>query len=153
MRISASALLRACLLALLPMTAMAQAPVVVEAETGTLGSSLSIGTLGDVTYITGVNGHGTAVATALRSASPSYNVTFPAAGNYDLYVRIWAGPIGGNDDSFYISSVGFNNQNWGALYNTSIGWIHESRRARLRGRNARRGDTGRHVGVEMGSSN
>jgi endo-1,4-beta-xylanase len=123
MRISASALMRASLLALLPMTAMAQVPVVVEAETGTLGTSLSTGTLNGNTYITGLNG-----TTAPSAADPaslqriaSYSVAFPAAGNYDLYVRIYAGPNNGNDDSFYISSVGFNNQNWGALYNTSSG--------------------------------
>jgi len=123
MRISSRALLRASLLALLPMTAMAQVPVVVEAETGTLGTSLSTGTVSGATYITGVNG--TTPPSAADPASlqriASYNVAFPAAGNYDLYVRIWAGPVGGNDDSFYISSVGFNNQNWGALYNTSSG--------------------------------
>jgi GH35 family endo-1,4-beta-xylanase len=119
MKISASALWRACVLASVPIATFAQAPVVVEAENASvLGSSLSVGTLGDVTYITGVNGT-TPPTTPERVAS--WNVTFPAAGNYDLYVRIWAGPNGGNDDSFYISSVGFNNQNWGALYNTSSG--------------------------------
>jgi endo-1,4-beta-xylanase len=123
MRISSRALLRASLLALLPMTALAQVPVVVEAETGSLGASLSTGTVGDITYITGLNG-----TTPPNAADPaslgriaSYNVAFPAPGNYDLYVRIWVGPTVGNDDSFYISSVGFNNQNWGALYNTSSG--------------------------------
>lgn len=113
------ALVRACLLASVPIATFAQAPVIVEAENANvLGSSLSVGTQGDVTYITGVNGT-TPPTTPERVAS--WNVTFPAAGNYDLYVRIWAGPNGGNDDSFYISSVGFNNQNWGALYNTSTG--------------------------------
>jgi endo-1,4-beta-xylanase len=119
MRKQASALLRACLFASLPMSALAQAPVIVEAEdANVLGTSLSVATLGAVTYITGVNGT-TPPATPERVAS--YEVTFPSAGNYDLYVRIQAGPNGGNDDSFYISSVGFNNQNWGALYNTSSG--------------------------------
>ncbi len=119
MRMSAGALLRAWIFASLPMSALAQAPVIVEAENANvLGASLSIGTLGSVTYITGLNGT-TPPTTPERVAS--YNVTFPSAGNYDLYVRIYAGPNGGNDDSFYISSVGFNNQNWGALYNTSSG--------------------------------
>ena len=121
MKIS-NALLRACLFASVPIATFAQAPVIVEAESGTLGSSLSIGTATDITYITGVND---TVPPSNPAAIPgriaSYNVTFPAAGNYDLYVRIWAGPNGGNDDSFYISSVGFNNQNWGGLYNTSSG--------------------------------
>ncbi len=123
MRMQRSALLRVFLLASLPLTALAQVPVVVEAESGTLGASLSTGTLGGNTYITGLNG--TTPPSAADPASlgriASYNVVFPAAGNYDLYVRIYAGPNSGNDDSFYISSVGFNNQNWGALYNTSSG--------------------------------
>ncbi len=122
MKISAGALMRACLFASVPIATFAQAPVVVEAESGTLGSALSIGTAGDITYITGVNDTvppNNAAAVPGRIAS--YNITFPSAGNYDLYVRILAGPNGGNDDSFYFSSVGFNNQNWGALYNTSSG--------------------------------
>jgi endo-1,4-beta-xylanase len=112
-----SALLRASLLALVPLSAWSQAPVIVEAETGTLGSSLSIGSLGDVTYITGLNG--TTNPTADRVAS--YQVTFPSAGSYDLYVRVRIGPEpGGNDDSFYIPS-GFNSLAWTGLYNTSQG--------------------------------
>jgi len=121
MKISVSALLRACLLASVPIATFAQTPVVVQAEReadAVRGASLSVATLGDVTYITGVNGT-TAPTTPERVAS--WNVTFPAAGNYDLYVRIFVGPNVGNDDSFYISSVGFNNQNWGGLYNTSSG--------------------------------
>jgi GH35 family endo-1,4-beta-xylanase len=111
-----SAFLRACLLASLPLSAWSQAPVIVEAETGTLGSSLSIGSVGDVTYITGLNG--TTTPTADRVAS--YQVTFPSAGNYDLYVRVLVGPVGGSDDSFYIPS-GFNSLAWTGLYNTSQG--------------------------------
>ncbi len=122
MRKQASALLRACLFASLPLTALAQAPVIVEAESGTLGSALSIGTQDGNTYITGLND---TVPPSNPAAVPgriaSYDINFPAAGSYELYVRIYAGPNGGNDDSFYISSVGFNNQNWGALYNTSSG--------------------------------
>jgi endo-1,4-beta-xylanase len=111
-----SAFLRACLLASLPLSAWSQAPVIVEAETGTLGSSLSIGSLNGVSYITGVNN--TAPPTADRVAS--YQVTFPAAGNYDLYVRVLIGPIGGSDDSFYIAN-GFGSLAWTGLYNTSSG--------------------------------
>src|ERR1700741_3262573 len=116
MRIPASALLRACLLASLPVTAMAQAPVIVEAETGTLGSRLSVGTLNGVTYITGLNG--TVNPTADRVAS--YQVTFPSAGNWDLYLRVRLGPEVGNDDSFYIPN-GFNSLNWTGFFNTRKG--------------------------------
>src|SRR5262245_27817023 len=41
MGISRGALLRACLLASVPIAAFSQAPVVVEAESGTLGTSLT----------------------------------------------------------------------------------------------------------------
>jgi endo-1,4-beta-xylanase len=118
MRFSARTLFGVCLLASVPITAMAQAPVIVEAETGTLGVSLSTGTASGVTYITGLNG--TTPPTNLDRVA-TYSVTFPAAGSYALYVRILAGPIGGADDSFYIPS-GFNvTNNWPGLYNTSSG--------------------------------
>jgi endo-1,4-beta-xylanase len=100
----------------------AQVPTIVEAETGTLGSSLTTGTdaSNNVTYIT--------VLPAANTGNPptpdriaTYQVSFPAAGSYALYARILAGPVGGNDDSFYIPA-GFNDStNWTGLYNTSIG--------------------------------
>src|SRR5262245_56050206 len=113
MKKTRSALLRACLLASVPIALMSQAqaqiPIVVEAETGTLGASLSTGTASGFTYITGANG--TTPPTNLDRVA-TYSITFPAPGNYALYVRILAGPIGGNDDSFYIPS-GFNvTNNW-----------------------------------------
>jgi endo-1,4-beta-xylanase len=116
MRISASALLRACLLAPLPLTAFAQTPVIVEAESGTLGASLSTGTLDGVSYVTGPNF--TTTPTADRVAS--YQVTFPAPGDYDLYLRIRIGPENGSDDSFYIAN-GFNSLSWTGPYNTTSG--------------------------------
>jgi len=115
------ALLRACLLASVPIAAFSQAPVVVEAETGTLGASLTTGTdATGVNYITVLPAANTG-ATPTPDRVATWNVTFPAAGNYALYVRILVGPIGGNDDSFYIPS-GFNvTNNWPGLYNTSSG--------------------------------
>ena len=120
MRITRSALLRVCLLASVPIASMAQAPTIVEAESGSLGTSLTTGSAAGVNYIT-------VLPAANASVPPSpdrvatYQVTFPAAGSYALYVRIFVGPIGGADDSFYIPS-GFNNAtNWTGLYNTSSG--------------------------------
>ena len=114
------ALLRACLFASLPAAVLAQAPpVIVEAETGALGSSLTTATAGGVTYVTTTENGTTPPTTPPRIAT--WQITFPAAGNYDLYARIQAGPNSGNDDSFYIPS-GFNNTtNWTGLYNTSTG--------------------------------
>src|SRR4051812_42236991 len=122
MNISRGALLRACLLVSVPLAAFSQAPVIVEAETGTLGSSLTTGTdtAAGVNYIT-VLPAANSPSTPSPDRVATWDVTFPAAGNYALYVRILAGPIGGNDDSFYIPS-GFNvTNNWPGLYNTSSG--------------------------------
>jgi len=115
-----SALLRACLLASVPITTFAQIPVIVEAETGSLGSSLTVATdsAAAVTYITTTEN---SAVTPTPARTATYSVTFPAPGSYALYVRILTGPVGGNDDSFYIPS-GFNNTtNWTGLYNTSTG--------------------------------
>src|SRR5439155_1238544 len=120
MKIFRSALLRACLLASLSAAALAQTqPVIVEAESGVLGASLTIpAPSGGITYITTTE-NATVTPTPARTAT--WQVTFPAAGNYDLYVHILVGPNTGNDDSFYIPS-GFNNTtNWTGLYNTSTG--------------------------------
>src|SRR5262245_25478114 len=100
-----SALLRACLLASVPVAALAQVPVVVEAESGTLGANLTTGTdtAAGVSYITvlpAANSPNT--PTADRVAT--YTVNFPAPGSYALYVRILTGPNTGNDDSFYIGN-------------------------------------------------
>jgi endo-1,4-beta-xylanase len=116
-----SALLRACLFASVPIVTFAQSPVIVEAESQpeTRGASLTTATdTGGVTYITTTE-NSPATPTPARTAT--WRVDFPAAGSYALYVRIYVGPIGGADDSFYIPS-GFNNStNWTGLYNTSTG--------------------------------
>ena len=105
MRTSGSALLRACLIAAVPFGAFAQTqPVVVEAESGTLGASLTTVTSGGVTFITTTE-NSVVIPTPARTAT--YSVTFPAAGNYELYARILIGPVGGSDDSFYVGN-GFN---------------------------------------------
>jgi endo-1,4-beta-xylanase len=120
MKILRGALLRACLIASLPAAALAQTqPVTVEAESGVLGSSLTTATAAGVTYITTTENGTAPPITPTRVAT--WQVTFPAAGSYDLYARIQVGPNVGADDSFYIPS-GFNNAtNWTGLYNTSSG--------------------------------
>jgi endo-1,4-beta-xylanase len=101
--------------------APAQAPTIVEAESGSLGASLTTGSdAAGVNYIT-VLPAANSGATPTPDRVATYQVTFPAAGSYALYVRILAGPIGGSDDSFYIPG-GFNNStSWPGLYNTSSG--------------------------------
>ena len=123
MRISAGALLRALVFACLPLTAIAQnEPVVVEAESGTLGANLTTGTdsAAAASYIT-VLPAANSGATPTPDRTATYQVTFPAAGTYALYVRILAGPNTGNDDSFYVPT-GFNTTtSWSGAYNTSSG--------------------------------
>src|SRR5688572_21668556 len=101
-RLKKGELLLACLISSAPMISLAQtAPVVVEAESGSLGASLTTGTIGADTYIT---------TTVSRTTPPSlpfiatYSVTFPAAGDWELYARIQVGPLTFNDDSFYFGN-------------------------------------------------
>src|SRR6187402_1327147 len=102
MRVSRSALLRACLLASIPIASFAQTePVIVEAESGTLGASLSTGVSGTTTYVFGASNRTTPPSVPFIG---TYSVTFPAGGNWELYARIQVGPNGANDDSFYFGN-------------------------------------------------
>jgi endo-1,4-beta-xylanase len=113
------ALLCAGLLASVPHAAFAQAPIIVEAENGTLGASLTVAAdASGATYIT-TSENSAVNPTPARTAT--YVVTFPAPGSYALYVRIYVGPIGGNDDSFYIPNRFNTTTSWAAPYNTSTG--------------------------------
>ena len=83
MKFSTGALLRACLFASLPAAALAQTPpvqqpTIVEAESGSLGSSLTTTAAGGVTYITTTE-NGTAPPTTPPRIA-TWQVTFPAAG-------------------------------------------------------------------------
>src|SRR5262245_31767157 len=70
-----------------------------EAESGTLGSNLSVNS-GTPTYITAlIDGGGENPTNSTRVAS--YTLTFPAAGTYELYGRVRVGAGGANDDSFF----------------------------------------------------
>lgn len=113
------AVLCAGLLACVPIATYAQVPVIVEAETGTLGASLTTATdTGGVTYITTIEN---SAATPTPARTATYQVSFPAAGSYALYVRIWVGPNTGNDDSFYVPNDFNTTTSWAAPYNTSSG--------------------------------
>lgn len=118
----ASALLRACILSAASFAAWAQtAPVIFEAESGTLGANLAVATLDGAAYVT---------TTVNRTTPPTaphigtYTVMFPAAGNYELYARFYVGPGGGTDDSWYFGQ-GFgektpeNGTQW-ALWNEPV---------------------------------
>ncbi|WP_164891091.1 endo-1,4-beta-xylanase [Botryobacter ruber] len=85
--------------------ALAQtAPVIVQAESGTRTTDtvLDLRTGGGVTYLT-PTANFASPATAPQTASriATYSVTFPAAGTYQLYVRVLVGAGAADDDSFF----------------------------------------------------
>lgn len=82
----------------------ANEPVIIQAESGVLGSNFTIGNSGGSGYIeTLASSTGTAPDSASQVAS--YTVTFPAAGTYELYARLRVGAGGANDDSFFYASA------------------------------------------------
>ena len=75
----------------------------------TLGADFApqgdINALGGVYLAAGSNGTGGSPGTVARVAS--YEVDFPEAGTYDLYVRAYCGPnVGGDDSMFYGNGFG-----------------------------------------------
>ena len=75
-------------------------PVIVQAESGTLGADFSSLNNAGVQYVTVVSdGSGDNPVSDARVVT--YNITFPAAGTYDLYMRVRVGPAGGSDDSYF----------------------------------------------------
>lgn len=110
MRICASAFCRAFLLVFVPLSAVAQTePIVIEAESGTIGSVYSTGTLDGATYVTIINDSPGFGPPQTADGAMTYTVTFPSAGNYELYARFRVGPQGGSDDSFFVGN-GFGDQ-------------------------------------------
>jgi endo-1,4-beta-xylanase len=76
-------------------------PVVVEAESGQLGSSFNVTVDGEVTSITTTSGHINQTSPGDSSRMATYQVTFKYPGYYYLYVRLRVGPGGFDDDSFF----------------------------------------------------
>lgn len=75
-------------------------PVIVEAESGEVGSDYSI-LQEDSTKYVAIQTNSTAYNPGSRARMISYKVTFPDTGTYDLFVRLRVGPNGFNDDSFF----------------------------------------------------
>ncbi|MEJ2545097.1 MAG: hypothetical protein P8Y99_13605, partial [Calditrichaceae bacterium] len=76
-------------------------PVIVEAESGQLGSSFNVTVDGEVTSITTTSGHISTTSPGDSSRMATYQVTFKYPGYYYLYVRLRVGPGGFDDDSFF----------------------------------------------------
>ena len=75
-------------------------PIIIEAESGTVGADFSTLNDGGVDYVT--------IQTNLAGDSPgsadrviSYSVTFPEAGTYALFGRLRVGPSTYDDDSYF----------------------------------------------------
>ncbi len=75
--------------------------VIVEAESGMLGSNYSILQDGSVTYITPESNYTGLTGPGDTSRVATYQVTFPDSGYYNLFARLRVGPNGYNDDSFF----------------------------------------------------
>jgi endo-1,4-beta-xylanase len=111
--------LLSALLVLLGCSVYAQdLPVVVQAESGTLGSDIrTVDTLGARAVIT--------KADLINSLNPgsanrviTFQVTFPDSGTYDLYARVLVGPGAFSDDSYFYAN-GFGSKN----VTTDADWI------------------------------
>jgi endo-1,4-beta-xylanase len=99
MKLSRCELVLAGLLTSIPIVSLAQTePVIIEAESGTLGANIATAVDGSVTFVT---------TTVNRTTPPTaehigtYQVTFPASGSWELYARYSVGTDGPNDDSWY----------------------------------------------------
>ena len=85
-------------------------PVVVEAESASIGSNYAVLTDGDVSYVApNANYTGSSYPEGAESVV-TFQVTFQSAGTYQLFIRMRVGANGFNDDS-YFSAKGFGDKN------------------------------------------
>ncbi|EDY84439.1 Glycosyl hydrolase family 10 protein [Verrucomicrobiia bacterium DG1235] len=74
--------------------------MIVEAEDAVTGAEMSSASEGGVEFLTATSdGAGNSPGSEARTAR--FSVTFPEAGIYQLYVRLYVGPESGSDDSFF----------------------------------------------------
>lgn len=78
-------------------------PVIIEAESGDIGSDFSSKLDNGVTYVT-ITTNGTEQFPGTTNRVISYNITFSEPGNYALFARILVGSGSGDDDSFFYGS-------------------------------------------------
>ena len=81
-------------------------PVIIEAESGTVGSAFAVETDGDLGFVTTNVNYAGQSSPGDTSRLLTYRITFPDTGNYHLYARIRVGSGGFDDDSFF-SALGF----------------------------------------------
>ena len=85
-------------------------PVVVEAESGNVGSNYSVLKDGTVTYVTPKTDWTSLTVPGDSSRTVKMQVTFADSGYYNLFVRVRVGPNTFNDDSFFYGN-GFGSKN------------------------------------------
>lgn len=84
-------------------------PIVIQADSGDIGSDFAILEDGDISYIQ-IQTDGADYDPAIfdypgfTSRVASYQVTFPTGGTYNLFARIRVGPETFNDDSFFYAT-------------------------------------------------
>ncbi|MFW6347309.1 MAG: endo-1,4-beta-xylanase [Cyclonatronaceae bacterium] len=86
-----------------------RSPVVLEANAGTLGSEWDVIDEDDNSYISITTDFDETTGTADypgENRVASYTVSFPGAGDYDMFAKVRVGPNQFDDDSFF-TSVGF----------------------------------------------
>ncbi len=88
-------------------TALAQAstePIIVEAASGDLGTDWLVETSGGVEYITIADNGPTFLRPGLPERVATYELTFPAAGNYHLFIRVRVGADTFDADSLFVGN-------------------------------------------------
>jgi len=102
MKTQISLLLMSILLLLTFVLTFAQyEPIIIEAESGTLGADYEVLTDDDVTYITPQTDLAASSNPGNSDKVASYSITFSDSGTYKLYVRIRIGENSADDDSYY----------------------------------------------------
>ncbi len=93
-------------------------PVVVQAESGKLGSNYSLLSDNTIKYISPKTNYTGLASPGDTSRIATYNITFPDSGTYNLFARIRVGANGFNDDSFFYA------KNFGIMKDTaSADWF------------------------------
>jgi endo-1,4-beta-xylanase len=76
-------------------------PRIIEAESGDIGAEFTTSSAGDVSAVTVLPSAATPLFPGSVARVLSYDIEFPAAGEYELYLRYRVGPGGGSDDSLF----------------------------------------------------
>lgn len=76
-------------------------PLIIEAESGRAGHDFLTRQEGDITFVT-TSSNGASQSPESAARLLTYSLTFPAAGSYDLYVRLRVGAGAFSDDSFFV---------------------------------------------------